>query len=184
MGQELAIQSDRQFDGRALASLSEGHRDFVLKLMELGPSKKAASKAAEAVGYNAMHGYVLMRDDRVLAAIREEATKQLAGGVLIGVKALIAIAGDKKHRDRFKAAKELAGMNGFTTEQRIVVEHVDRDTKAQLIQVRKMAKDLGMGPEQTMQLIAAAGIIDAEFTEVDEEDMGTPSTTLVADDSA
>lgn len=166
MGQELAIKTERVHDGKALSSLSDQHRSFVLRLMELGPSKKAAAKAAKDVGYASQHGYVLMRDERILAAIREEATKELAGAVLIGVKAMIEIAQDREHKDRLKAAKELAGMNGFTTEQRIVVEHVSTDTREQIRQIRAMAIELGLNPEQ---LIKSAGIVEAEFTEVEDD---------------
>lgn len=150
-----------------MAGLPDQYRDFVLRLMELGPSKKSAAKAAEAVGFHPLHGYRLLRDDRVLTAIREEATKELAAGVLIGVKALIKIAGDKNHRDQFKAAKELTGMNGFTTEQRIVVEHVSHDTKTMIEEIRRMAADVGLDPRL---LIERAGIVEAEFTEVEDGD--------------
>lgn len=150
-----------------MAGLSEQHHAFVLRLMELGPTKKAAAKAAGDVGFTTQHGYVLMRDDRVLAAIREEATKSLAGAALIGVKVMVEIAQDKDHKDRYKAAKDLAAINGFTAEQRIVVEHISHDSKAQIAQIRSMAKELGVDADK---LIASAGFIeDAEFTEVEDD---------------
>lgn len=174
MGQELAIAGtgkyDRKHDGKALSSLPEQHRAFVLRLMELGPGKAAANRAAMDVGFCDKYGYELMRDERVLAAIREEATKEVVGATLIGVKRLIEIARDETHRDSYKAAKDLAGMNGFASEQRIVVEHINHDTKAQIAQIRAMAKELGLEPAQ---LIAAAGIKeqdvqDAEFEEIED----------------
>lgn len=150
-----------------MAGLSEQHRAFVLRLMELGPTKRAAAKAAGDVGFHTQHGYVLMRDDRVLAAIREEATKHLAGAALIGVKVMVEIAQDKDHKDRYKAAKDLAAINGFTAEQRIVVEHISPDNKGMIAEIRSMAAQLGLDPKQ---LISATGFIeDAEFTEVGDE---------------
>lgn len=166
MGQELAIKADRSHDGKAMASLPDQYRDFVLRLMELGPTKKAASKAASDVGFTPLHGYKLMRDERVLMAIREEATKQLAGGVLIGVKRMIEIAQDKDHKDSYKAAKDLAGLNGFTTEQRIVVEHIPSDSKEKIKQIRAMATEIGIDPQL---LIAQSGIVEGDFTEVEDE---------------
>jgi hypothetical protein len=166
VGNDLTVKDDRSHDGKALASLSDQQRAFVLRLMELGPTKKAAAKAATDVGFSQWNGYKLMRDERILAAIHEESAKQLAGGVLIGVKRLIEIAQDKEHRDSYKAAKELAAMNGFSAEQRIVVEHVSTDTREQIRQIRAMAIELGLNPEQ---LIKSAGIVEAEFTEVEDD---------------
>lgn len=165
MGQELAI-TDRRHDGKALASLPVQHRGFVLRLMELGPTKKAAAKAAKDAGFAPNYGYELMRDERVLAAIREEATKELAGGVLIGVKRLIDIARDAEHKDSFKAAKELAGMNGFTTEQKITVEHITSDSKELMRQILSMSNELDV---DLRPLIEKFGIADGEFTEVSED---------------
>ncbi len=87
---------------------------------------------------------------------------------------MLAIAQDPGHKDQFRAAKELAAINGFTAEQRIVVEHITEDSKAQIRQIRDMAKQLGMEPEQ---LIRAAGIVDAEFVEV------SPAELVGVDDS-
>ncbi len=148
-----------------MSALPEQQRAFVLRLMELGPTKKAAAKAAGDVGLAPNYGYELMRDDRVLAAIREEATKELAGGVLIGVKRLIDIARDADHKDSFKAAKELAGMNGFTTEQKITVEHISNDSKELIRQIQSMSNELNV---DLRPLIEKFGIVDAEFTEVSD----------------
>lgn len=165
MGQELAVRADRSCDGKAMSALPDQYHDFVIRLMELGPTKKAAAKAASDVGFTSLHGYKLMRDDRVLAAIREESTKQLAGAALLGVKVMVEIAQDPEHKDRYRAAKDLAAINGFTAEQRIVVEHISHDSKDQIRQIKLMAAQLGLDPKQ---LIAGAGIIEAEFTEVEE----------------
>jgi hypothetical protein len=124
---------------------------------------KAAKQAAASVGYVPEYGYQLMRDEEVLAALREEATKRLAGAALVGVNVMLEIAQDPGHKDQFRAAKELAAINGFTAEQRIVVEHIDKDGQAVLANVKELAKRLGL---DARQLIAQAGIIDAEFVDV------------------
>lgn len=166
MGQELAIQSDRTHDGKYMARLSNEHREFVLKLVELGPSKKAAAKAAEAVGFTNWNGYKLIRDQRILDAIHEEAGKQLVSGALIGVRRLIEIAQDKKHKDSYKASKDLAAINGFNPEQRIVVEHVTQDSKEIVKELRAMGKELDV---DVSGVIKAFGIVEGEFTEVTDE---------------
>lgn len=170
MGQNLALLPDapeaaRIADGRAMASLNEGRRKFVRQMLRMGPTSKAAPFAAEKAGYHPQYGYDLMREEAVIAALREEATKRLTGAALLGVTVMIEIAQDPMHKDRYKAAKDLAAINGFTAEQKIVVEHIDADGKALISKIKTMATDLGMDPRQ---LITAAGIIDAEYTEVEE----------------
>jgi hypothetical protein len=111
-----------------------------------------------------------MRDESVLAAIREEATRKVLGSSLLGVTVMEEIALDKDHKDRFKAAKELAALNGFTAEQRIVVEHVNHDTKAQIEQIKTMAGQLGMDPNKLLASVGISNIEDGEFSEVPDGD--------------
>jgi phage terminase small subunit len=166
MGQELAVTNTRKYDGRAMSALTDQQRQFVINVVQLGAKPRVAQRAAKEAGFSPNHGYTLMRDEGVLAAIREEATKKLAGAALVGVKVLIDIAHDTEHKDRFRAAKELAAINGFTAEQRIVVEHISPDSKGMIQEIRSMAAQLGLDPKQ---LISAAGIIEAEFTELPED---------------
>lgn len=169
MGKELAVVipefGDRSHDGKAMRALNDSHHDFVLAMITQKPHPKAPARAAEAVGLAPRYGYQLMRDERILAALREEATKRIAGAALFGVDVMLEIAADKSHKDRYKAAKDLAALNGFNAEQRIVVEHVTEDTKALIAQIKTMAQELGLDPQK---LIRQAGIIEGEFTEVEE----------------
>jgi len=153
-------------DGRAMASLTPDRRNFVRNLIHLGPDKKAAQFAAAKAGFHPFYGYELMREEGIIAALREEATKKLAGAALLGVTVMMDIAQDPMHKDQYRAAKDLAAINGFTAEQKIVVEHLNADGKQLIGQIREMAAQLGMDPKQ---LISAAGIVDAEFTEVTDE---------------
>ncbi len=166
MANALTIPSsttDRSHDGKAMRMLTDGHRQFVIGMLQQGVNPKACAVVAAGLGHHPKYGYELMRHEGILAAMREEATKRLAGSALVGVNVLLAIAQNPQHKDQFRAAKELAGINGFTAEQRIVVEHISEDSKAQIRQIREMAAQLGM---DAGQLIKAAGIVDAEFTEV------------------
>lgn len=171
----VATPQDRSYDGKAMAALTDRQRQFVQSMVQQGVNPKAAAKAAAECGYAGAYGYELMRNDNILAALREESTKRLVGAALVGVNVLLDIAQSPTHKDQFRAAKELAGINGFTAEQRIVVEHITEDTKQQMRQIKDMAQQLGMDPKQ---LIAAAGIVDAEFTEVTAND-----SQLAVDDS-
>lgn len=164
----------RSADGKAMNALNGREKKFVLAMLNQGANKHAAKRAAKEAGYSENYGWTLMRDSGILAALREEATKRVAGAALSGVEIMLEIANDPSHKDRFRAAKELAALNGFTAEQRIVVEHISEDSKQQLRQIREMAAQLGM---DAGQLIKAAGIIDAEFEDV------TPAKTAEVDDS-
>ncbi len=155
--------NDRSYDGKGMSALTSRKRAFVIAMLQQGVNPKAAPKAAASCGYQPNYGYELMRDEGILAALREEATKRLAGAALVGVNVMLEIAQDPTHKDQYKAAKDLAAINGFTAEQRIVVEHISEDSKQQIRQIREMAAQLGMDPKQ---LIQAAGIIDAEFEDV------------------
>mgnify|MGYP001559816821 CR=1 FL=1 len=165
--------NDRSYDGRGMSALDTRKRAFVVAMMEQGINPKSAGVAAARCGFTPNHGYKLMRDPAIIQALREEATKRMAGAALVGVNVMLEIAQTIGHKDQYKAAKDLAAINGFTAEQRIVVEHISEDSKAQLRQIREMATQLGMDPKQ---LIEAAGIIDAEFEEVKER------ITLTAND--
>jgi len=160
-----------------MAALSDKHRQFVIEMVNLGLTKKAAAKAAESAGFSSLHGYKLMRDQRILDALREESGKQLAGGVVVGVQTLIDIAQDRDHKDRFKAAKELAAINGFTAEHKVTVQHVTRDLKDMISDIRSMANDLGIDGEQLIRAAGFIGIGEAGFAEAESEE-SAPLTRL------
>lgn len=152
-------------DGRAMSALTADRRKFIRQMIMLGPNPKNCQVAAAKAGFHPVYGYELMREEGIIAALREEATKRLAGSALIGVSVMIDIATNPTHKDQYRAARDLAAINGFTAEQKIVVEHLNADGKQLIGQIREMAEQLGMDPRQ---LIAAAGIVDAEYTEVEE----------------
>jgi hypothetical protein len=162
---ELALPIDRKFDGKAMAALPDRQRQFVQAMLRMGVNPKAAASASLECGFHKNYGYELMRDDGVLAALREESTKRLVGAALVGVNVMLEIAQNPLHKDQYRAAKELAAINGFTAEQRIVVEHINPETKDQIRQIRDMAKEMKMDPEE---LFRKMGIVDAEFEEVIE----------------
>ncbi len=83
-------------------------------------------------------------------------------GALLGASVLVEIAKDQLHKDRFKAAKELLGHNGFNiiSEHKVTVEHVP-DDKERIAGIIDMAKRLGVDPRE---FLGAYGVtVDAEF---------------------
>ena len=155
---------DRTYDGKAMAALDTRRRQFVLNMLMQGCNPKAQRACAKEAGFDPTYASTLIRDDRVIAAMREESTKRIAGAGLVGINKLIEIACADGHKDQFQAAKTLAGINGFTAEQKIVVEHIGREDKDKIQEIRLLAEKMGLDPRA---LIEGAGVIlDAEFEDV------------------
>lgn len=120
------------------------------------PDPRSAKDAARRAGYTNTHS------EKVLAALSEEAGLRLRSGALLGASVLVEIARDPGHKDRFKAAKELLGHNGFNiiTEHKVTVEHTLSDAE-KIQKVVEMAGRLGMDPQR---LLGKYGyVVDAEF---------------------
>ncbi len=158
----------------AMAALTPQRQGFVEAMVEGGAGPEFVAKAAALAGYSPTHGWKLMREPRVLAALREEAAKHLLAGALIGSKVLIEIATDSEHKDRLKAAKELLAHSGFTavTEQKITIDHTNSETRELIKEIQAFAKATGL---DSRQLLGSVGVtapepVDAEFTEVSPDE--------------
>lgn len=166
MGRALAIRTDKRFDGKAMRLLSDRQRGFVLAMLERNANPAMVMDAAQAAGYRANYGYYLMRDEAVLAALHEEAVKRLTGASLMGASVLLEIAQDETHKDRLKAAVRLTELNGFTPERKLTIEHVDRDSKKQLEEIKAWAKEMDL---PISKVLPGIDIEDGEFLEVDND---------------
>ncbi len=168
--------------GPAMTELSPMMRQFVLAILQTGCSQ---AKAAELAGYTGnaatlkATGWRLAHDDRVQAAIQEEARKLIrdTAGMAIGVIADIAQDRTLPPRDRLKAAVELLNRSGLHphTEHHVTVERQRQQTTAALVErVRALAGHFGL---DAPKLLAAVGItdpIDAEFVEVQPSEPPSP----------
>lgn len=165
----IHVPVNRENDGPAMSALTDLQRNFVAAMMMMGPSLSRARGAAAAAGFThpEQAAYQMMRNSRVLAALKEEAGKRLVGAALVGVDVMTKIANDDAHKDQFKAAKYLAEINGFTVEQKIVIEHVSRDQREMILEIVENARIAGIDPRP---LLLQAGITDAEFTVVTPEE--------------
>lgn len=161
----IHIPIDRESDGPAMSALTDLQRSFVAAMMMLGPSLGRAKSAAAAAGFTHpdQAAYQMMKNPRVLAALKEEAGKRLVGAALVGVDVMLKIADDDSHKDQFKAAKYLAEINGFTVEQKITVEHVNTDQREVVQRIIDNARIAGQDPAPLLALI---GVVDAEFTPI------------------
>lgn len=166
----IHIPINREDDGPAMSALTDLQRSFVAAMMLLGPTLTRAKAAAAAAGFSHpdQAAYQMMRNPRVLAALKEEAGKKLLGATLMGVDKLVEIAATDGHKDQFKANIFLAGINGFSVEQKITVEHVNADQREIVQRIIDNARIAGQDPTP---LLAQIGITDAEFTVVSSADV-------------
>lgn len=177
----LPVPSDTEC-GEAMRLLTGSQRAFVIALVESGADDHTA--CAMRAGYGGTPGSAavvasrMMRNPKIIAAIREEADRALQGDALLGRAVLVSIAQDIRHKDRFKAGVELLNRAGLLVEtrQRITIED-NRDDDALREEVQSMLAKLFEQPvpaklahTETLHAPPVAAV-DAEFTEVDPNDI-------------
>lgn len=161
--------------GPAMQRLTVLQRQFVVAYCE-HPNYTPGQLAAEA-GYSAgtegstqlrVVGFHMMRNEKVLAAINEEAGKRLRGAGLIGVGAVVAIALNPAHKDHLKAALALMDRTGHhaTSEHKVTVDDKRPQSKAELVAaVAQVARDAGL-TDDAIKKLTGGDIVDAEFQDV------------------
>lgn len=163
---EIIVQEDEL--GPAMRELTIPQRDFVLAYADQGGIN--AAEAARKAGYGgsenswSVAGSMLLKQPRILAALREEADSRLKSGAILAASVLVEIAGDQYHRDRYKAAVELLNRAGLVVEgvSRVIVE--DHRTAEEIERrIRDLAERLGIDADR---LIGTSQIEDVEYEEV------------------
>jgi phage terminase small subunit len=159
--------------GEAMLVLTKPQRAFVTAMLLFGGVDQNRAALAAGYGGNERSASVIacrmMRNPRIIAAMREEADRRLQSGALLASSVLTEIAMDARHKDRFKAAVELLNRSGLMVEtrQRITIED-NRDTNDLKREVAKMLSKLYK--DQPL-LPALPKPIDAQFEEIDPNDI-------------
>lgn len=168
----LTVDDHPLDDGPALSCLNPQERAFLLALVMAGGSPNQVLNCARAAGYaDPKYGWVLMRKQKIIDALQEEAGKRLVSGALLGASVLMEIAGNPIHKDQYKAAKELLAHAGYmpVSKQEITVKHLEPDKRQLVADIAAFARQMGMDPQK---LLGSVGVTtDAEFTEVKESHM-------------
>lgn len=178
MSNELTIPGeDLSSYGPAMQGLSPLMRRFVIAYCE-HPNYDHSQLAQEA-GYSAaskgslkVTGHRLMHDERVIAAINEEASKRLRGSGLLGISVMMQIAANPAHKDQLKAATALADRTGFhaLSEHKVTVDDKRPQTKAEMIRaIVALGREQGLSDEEIKKWTGGE-IVDAEFSEIDPVD--------------
>jgi len=160
---------------RALGT--DRQRRFVIALLELGDMNH--TRAAAMAGYagttgNAMRviAHRLFHDDRVQAAIHEEATRRLASGKIMAVSKLLDIANSAPEpKDKLKAIGMILNRVGMheKTEHHVTTMDLSKTDDAMIERIKSLAAKLGLDQRA---LLGEAGVVDAEFTEVESSTEG------------
>lgn len=155
--------------GPAMLALTEPQRSFVLHYCDTGGIN--AGEAARRAGYGnnkdsqTVTASRMLRQPRILAALREVADRRLKAGAIMAASAIVEIAGDALHRDRFKAATELLNRAGLVVEgvSRVIVE--DHRTPEEIERrIRDLAERLGIDANK---ILGQSMVIDGDVTDLD-----------------
>lgn len=138
-----------------MLACSPMQRKFVLALLMQGTRRSNRAAAIEA-GYSnvkdgaKVRGFHLARNERVVAALQEEARRRMDGSSIVAADVLIAIMSDPDQpaKERRSAAVALLDRTGFGAQQNINVNKTltDRTGVAMAAKIAEFAMRLGMDP--------------------------------------
>lgn len=155
--------------GPAMRALNERQRRFVIAMLDLG-CQSNHYRAAVLAGYNGnentlrVTAHRLAHDERVQAAILEEARARLTSGTIAAASFLFDVISNPKaqDKDRLKAAQMLMDRGGLhaLSEHKITVEHTD-DRAEKIKKLVEMCLANGEDPKKVLG--NTADVIEAEF---------------------
>lgn len=166
---QVIVPADEEL-GPAMRQLTEAQQSFVIALVTCGASNP--TQAAMVAGYGGTHDSTkmaskyLMRNVRVLAAIKEETEKFLRSYALVGAKRIAEIALNPMHKDSFKASVELLNRADLivATKHTVTVED-NRTTQEVIDSIVQIAKRNNIDPKTLLGYDPGAAV-DGEFEEV------------------
>ena len=157
--------------GPAMVALpTDRQRAFVIALLDTGGINH--TKAAQLAGFEGdnnslkVTAHRVFHDERVQAAIREEANRRLHASAGLAVCVLVEIATSAPQpKDRIKAAQAILNRTGMheKTEHKVTTTDISKTDEELVKRAKELAKQFGMDERQ---LLGDMGIVDAEYTEV------------------
>jgi len=146
--------------GPAMRRLTDMQKKYVIAYL-MNPTLHGHTQAAIIAGYGknrhdtAKHmAWLLSHNEKVQAAMREEADRRIRTGAIIASSRLLDIVEDKTHKDNFKAVVEVLNRAGLIveTQHRVVVER-DDDMMSVIERVKKQAVALGLDPAMLLKKV-------------------------------
>lgn len=158
--------------GPCMQALNERQRKFVYAMLDTGQANYTA--CAQAAGYLGDPDVVrqtahrLAHDEKVQAAIQEEARKRMNAAAIMATGHLVTIAANPAHKDQLSAIKEILNRTGLHAVQEYKVNHTHTVSRQEMVrEVAQIAQANGLDP---VKLLEAHGVtIDAEYAEVEPE---------------
>lgn len=149
--------------GPAMLALTAQQRRFVVGW--IAARGKNASRIARAAGYQGevaarVNAHHLIRNPKVLAALKEEADRQLDAAAVLAVLGLHDLMGSKNEKVRLEAVNSALDRTGYgrRTTQDIRVEHVDsRSTEDLMRLVQQFSQGALPGPAVEGEFVEVAG---------------------------
>ncbi len=170
------IAPDRSDDGPALKQLTEKQRTYLLALLDNGGNQTAAAlvmNPALSQGSARAIGSTMAHNPKLIAAMKEEADRRVRIGAPLAIDVMLEIMNTPGHKDRFKAAVEVANRSGLLVihQSEVLHTHAGQSTPEMLKRIELLARQLGVDPVKLLgsvgvKALPAPKVVDAEFVEV------------------
>ncbi len=124
---QITVISDNL--GPAMSALNERQRAFVVAMFDLGPKGTYAEAARQAgypdndTGYIRLAAHRMAHNEKVQAALREEAGRRATGLLPLANAMMHNIMSDPAHPDHLKALKHMQAIGGLQPVAKIEVVH-------------------------------------------------------------
>jgi hypothetical protein len=175
--------------GPCMRVLTARQRAFVEFLILEPPTFGAQTRAARRAGYGtsrttpptmAKISSRLVHDEKVLAAINEEARKLLRAGGVEATKALLALVHDNTHKDHARGiAMVLARTDPEIERHDFNVVHKMLDPDAEALEELRALRQLGTARDKLIELFGGNGLLRLEALEAADTERRAASAKVI-----
>jgi hypothetical protein len=187
MSDTLQVRQPESF-GPAMSQLNERQRAFVIALVTGQPGHGCLTRAYLAAGYQpggdrvlaGKAAYKLSRDERVLAAISEEARKIVRVHHPEASLALLNLIRNPDHKDHARAlGMVLDRVDPVNTHHSMTVVHKVVDPDQEALEELRAARHIGASREKLIELFGFNGLERLEALEAVEKAQRAASAKLI-----
>jgi phage terminase small subunit len=175
--------------GPAMRALNARQRSFVEFMLVEPPTHGAQTRAARRAGYGtgrttpaimAKISSRLVRDEKVLAAINEEARKLLRAGGVEATKALLALVHDNTHKDHARGiAMVLARTDPEIERHDFNVVHKVLNPDEEALEELRALRQLGTARDKLIELFGGNGLLRLEQLEAADTERRAASAKVI-----
>jgi hypothetical protein len=172
-----------------MRALTARRRAFVEFLILEPPTMGAQTRAARRAGYGtgrttpaimAKISSRLVRDEKILAAINEEARKLLRAGGVEATKALLALVHDNTHKDHARGiAMVLARTDPEIERHDFNVTHKILSPDEEALEELRALRQLGTGRDKLLELFGGNGLARLEQLEAADKERRATSAKVI-----